>query len=124
MRAGDWRARPDEGDGREPSEYRWMWLFAMFDLPVGTKEERKEATRFRVFLLSQGFFRLQWSVYAKHFTSEEGAAGVRGRVRGALPDRGHVRLLLVTDRQFGKMESFIGRKQHGNEPPPEQLLLF
>ena len=27
--------------------YRVMWLFVFFDLPVTTKKQRKEATRFR-----------------------------------------------------------------------------
>jgi hypothetical protein len=29
------------------SGYRIMWMFVLFDLPVGTPRERKAATRFR-----------------------------------------------------------------------------
>ena len=35
--------------------YRLMWTMVIFDLPVGTKGERKAATKFRNFLLDQGF---------------------------------------------------------------------
>lgn len=33
-----------------------MWLFVMFDLPVMTKKERKDATLFRKNLEKDGFF--------------------------------------------------------------------
>ena len=35
-----------------------------------------------------------------------------------------LRLLAVTDRQFGKMEVFCGNLPELPETPPEQLLLF
>jgi CRISPR-associated protein Cas2 len=35
--------------------YRIMWIFVMFDLPVGTDKERKAATDFRKKLLKDGF---------------------------------------------------------------------
>lgn len=37
------------------SGYRLMWIFVMFDLPVGTKEQSRAATKFREFLLDEGF---------------------------------------------------------------------
>ncbi len=43
-------------------EARFMWLFVFFDLPVGTKTERRNATRFREFLKDNGFMMLQFSV--------------------------------------------------------------
>ena len=39
-----------------------VWCVVMFDLPVATKEQRKEATRFRHLLLDEGFWMLQYSV--------------------------------------------------------------
>ncbi len=42
-----------------------MWLMAMFDLPVETREQRREYTQFRKLLLAQGFVQLQLSVYAR-----------------------------------------------------------
>jgi len=32
-----------------------MWVLLMFDLPVVTKDQRKEATKFRLYLLDLGF---------------------------------------------------------------------
>jgi len=101
-----------------------MWMFAMFDLPVTTKEAKKRYSRFRKALLRRGFTMLQFSVYARHCASEESADGVRADIRGVLPADGQVRLLGVTDRQFGKMEVFSGKKRTPTEDPPAQFMLF
>ncbi len=106
------------------SAYKYMWLFAMFDLPVDTDQAKKEYTRFRKTLLDMGFWMMQYSVYARFFASEEATEVHRRKIRHALPPDGEVRLLSVTDRQFGKMENYIGKKRKGNEKAPEQLLLF
>ncbi len=104
--------------------YRVMWLFAMFDLPVDSKANRKEYAQFRKRLLGAGFTMLQYSVYAKHLPSEEASESLRATVRAALPSRGQVRLLAVTDHQFGKMDVFYGRKRRAAEDPPMQITLF
>lgn len=109
---------------REYSGYRGMWMFAMFDLPVTTKEARKRYARFRKALLVRGFTMLQFSVYARHCASEEFADGVRSDVRAVLPPEGQVRLLGVTDRQFGKMEVYFGKRRKKTEDPPAQFMLF
>ncbi len=101
-----------------------MWLFAMFDLPVRTKSERKRYAKFRKVLVQDGFSMLQFSVYARYCASEESAVAHRKRVRAALPPEGHVRLLGVTDRQFGKMENYVGKKPVLCEKAPAQLSLF
>lgn len=106
------------------SAYRTMWLMAMFDLPVDTGELRREATRFRKELLKDGFMMLQFSVYARYIPSEEAAEAHRKRIRRAIPPEGQVRLMAVTDHQFGRMEVYYGRKSQPAEAPPNQLLLF
>ena len=106
------------------SEYRGMWLFAMFDLPVVSKEDRKHYTQFRTYLLKLGFNMLQYSVYARYFPSEEATKTQRKVIRTRLPPGGYVRLLAVTDKQFAKMESFHGKKRVDTEAPPAQMMLF
>lgn len=106
------------------SGYSSVWIFAMFDLPVDSKEARRQYTRFRKTLLRNGFTMLQYSVYARHFVSEESSRSHRERIQSALPPAGQVRLLSVTDRQFGKMEVFYGKKRAKVEDPPLQLMLF
>lgn len=107
-----------------PSAYRAMWLVAMFDLPVATRENRRSYSRFRAALLKDGFMMLQFSVYARYVPSEEAATAHRKTIRAVVPPLGQVRVLAVTDQQFGRMEVFFGRKPRPAEPPPAQIMLF
>ena len=109
---------------RPLSAFRPMWLIAMFDLPVDEKIDRRNYAHFRKALLKDGFMMLQYSVYARYLPSEEAAEAHRRTVRAAVPPLGQVRLIAITDHQFGKMEVFYGRKPREPEEPPAQILLF
>lgn len=118
---------PDHTTRRPPpaiSGYRAMWLIAAFDLPVDTRAAKTAYRRFRMHLLDEGFSMLQYSVYARFCGSEETATTHRRRLKRSLPDDGEIRLLSVTDRQFEKMEIFLGKKRVPTEQPPDQLELF
>jgi CRISPR-associated protein Cas2 len=106
------------------SPYRAMWLFAMFDLPVKTKKQRRRYTEFRKGLLKEGFFMMQYSVYARFCESEDSAKGHRFRVKNLLPPEGQIRLVSITDVQFGKMMVYNGKREKEPEKKPEQLILF
>ena len=113
------------GENRFPlSEYRGMWLFVLFDLPVLSKDEKRHYVQFRNSLIQDGFTMLQYSVYARYFESEEAGGAHRKRVRSLLPPKGHVRLLSVTDKQFAKMENYVGKTPANTEEPPDQLYLL
>ena len=97
---------------------------AMFDLPVKTKEDRREYVRFRQALLASGFVMLQFSVYARFLPSEDASVIYRKVVRAALPPGGEVRVMAVTDHQYGRMEVYFQKKRKSVESPPDQLGLF
>lgn len=101
-----------------------MWLFAMFDLPMDKPQLRREYAQFRKALLKEGFSMLQYSVYVHYVPSEEAETVYRRRVSRALPSHGQVRIVSVTDRQFEKMEVYVGQKRERVEDPPHQLMLF
>jgi len=106
------------------SGYRAVWVFAMFDLPTDTKRARKDYADFRKGLLQDGFTMLQYSVYVRHCASEENADVHYRRVRNFLPPDGEVRLITITDKQFGRMETFWGKMRKPAERTPRQLELF
>lgn len=106
------------------SGYRPMWLFAMFDLPVDKLELRREYAQFRKALIKEGFSMLQYSVYVHYVRSAESDESLRRKVYFALPTHGQVRLISVTDRQFEKMEVYVGQKRVRVEDPPLQMMLF
>lgn len=106
------------------SKVQHMWVFAMFDLPTETKEQRKEYTHFRKALLADGFCMLQFSVYARFCESRAHGETFQRHIENILPPDGQVRVLMVTDKQFGMMANFIGHHSKLSEEPPNQLLLF
>jgi CRISPR-associated protein Cas2 len=106
------------------SEVRYMWLFVFFDLPVGTKAERRAATRFRNFLKDDGFLMLQWSVYARVCRGEEATEKHQARVTKNLPSKGSVRTLQVTERQYARMKLLIGEKKKSEKVAADQLVLL
>lgn len=106
------------------SEYRVMWLLVFFDLPTETKLDRKRHTEFRENLLMDGFVRNQLSIYMRFCPSAENAKVHIERVKNFLPPVGKVSILAITDKQFGNIQVFYGRKASKNPDPPLQLELF
>ena len=95
-----------------------------FDLPTETKIERKTAANFRKHLLKDGFAMFQFSIYVRHCGSDENAEVHVRRVKKRLPDKGHVGVMKITDRQFGTMEIYYGHKTAPPITVPQQLELF
>lgn len=106
------------------SGYRLMWMMVLFDLPVGTKKERKAATGFRKFLLDQGYEMSQFSVYMRFCAGKEQVEANTRKVGQNVPRTGKVHIVTFTDKQYENIVSFDGRKR---EPPwrnPEQFVLL
>lgn len=106
------------------SEYRIMWVLVFFDLPTDTKKDTKNYNVFRKKLIQDGFTMFQFSIYLRHCASRENAEVHIKRVKSFLPPTGQVGILCVTDKQFGKMELFIGKKETEVQTPYQQLELF
>ena len=105
-------------------EVRFMWMFVFFDLPVGTKTQRRHATRFRNFLKDDGFMMLQFSVYARVMRGEEAVDKHLGRVTKQLPPAGSVRTLTVTERQYARMKLLVGESAKNEKAAQQQLVLL
>ena len=101
-----------------------MWLVVFFDLPTDTKLARKQYSTFRKQLLEDGFARMQYSVYFRHCASSENAEVHLIRVRSFVPPDGEVRLLQFTDKQFARMEVYLGKRRIKSEEPSAQLEMF
>lgn len=103
---------------------RFVWLFVLFDLPVGTKPERRDATRFRNFLKDDGYMMLQYSVYARVCRGEDGSLKHIARVTRNLPGKGSIRALQVTDRQYGRMRLLLGEATKTESTGSRQMVLL
>lgn len=106
------------------SEYRVMWVLVLFDLPTETKKEKKAYALFRKNLMRDGFNMFQFSIYVRHCASQENAAVHIKRVKSFLPELGHVGIICITDKQFGNIEIFYGKKSSVPTAPGQQLELF
>jgi len=106
------------------NQYRIMWVLVFFDLPTETKKDRKIYTDFRKKLLKDGFTMFQFSIYLRHCPSAENAEVHIMRVKKSLPEYGSTGILCITDKQFGNMNIFYGRKETEKQVGWQQLELF
>ncbi len=101
-----------------------MWIFVMFDLPVATKAEARAATKFREFLLDEGFEKSQFSVYARFCNGNEQFEAHMRRIEAHLPQTGEIHVLAFTDRQYENIVRFSGQSCRKSRKNPNQLALF
>lgn len=104
---------------------RFMRLLVFFDLPVKTKNERRVATRFRNFLLKDGYHMVQYSIYARVCNGTDAVAKHKQRLYSCLPENGSIRLLVITEKQYGSIEILVGKlKREDTSFAGEQLSIF
>ena len=101
-----------------------MWMFVFFDLPTKTKPERGKAAKFRNFLLKDGYMMIQLSVYARICNGQERVDKHLGRLTANIPEKGHVRMFQITDKQYERMKTLVGKRVNNEKMKAEQLLLF
>ena len=85
-----------------------MRVIVFFDLPNVTRSENNEYTKFRKFLIRNGFVMLQESVYSKIALNPTIANLVINRLEANKPKSGLVQILIVTEKQFGNIINLVG----------------
>lgn len=109
---------------RHFSSYQLMWILVMFDLPVGSRVESKAATRFREFLLEEGFEMAQFSIYTRFCKGKEQYETYVRHIGSNLPDKGDIHILGFTDKQYENIIRFSGQSRKRIRKNPSQLALF
>lgn len=103
---------------------RFMRIIVMFDLPVITDKEKKIATKFRKFLLDEGFIMMQYSVYSRICKNNDDLNKHINRLKLNTPKNGNIRLLQVTENQYNNIIMFSGTKATEEDISIENLLIF
>ena len=104
---------------------KFMRILVFFDLPVKSKNERRAATRFRNFLLNDGYHMIQYSVYARGCNGMDAVAKHRARIKLNLPENGSIRLLVITEKQFEAIDILLGKLTEADDAfQCEQLSIF
>ena len=101
-----------------------MRIIVMFDLPVVTEKEKKVATKFRNFLLDDGFIMMQYSVYSRICKNNDDLNKHINRIKINAPKTGNIRLIQITENQYNNIIMFSGEKAVEEEISVENLLVF
>ena len=88
-----------------------MRLMVLFDLPTETKLHLKRYRDFVKYLKSEGYIRLQYSVYSKLCINSDSVRTAEKRLLVNAPVEGDVRFLIVTERQFQNNGSYSLQEQ-------------
>lgn len=86
-----------------------MRIIVFFDLPVVKKQERKVYSQFRRFLLNDGYDMVQYSVYSRLCNGVDMSNKHLKRLMNALPAKGSIRCLTVTEKQYEEMKFLVGK---------------
>ena len=92
-----------------------MRVLVFFDLPTGTKAERKAYAKFRKNLINDGFEMLQYSVYCRITQNHDDANKYVTSVKRYLPKKGAVRLMKITEKQYQAMQVLVGEQTAGEK---------
>jgi CRISPR-associated protein Cas2 len=103
---------------------RFMRMMVFFDLPTLTKTDRRNASRFRNFLVKEGYIMLQLSVYSRLCKGQDAVDKHAKRLKCLIPKEGSVRLLVITEKQYASMEILVGTLKKEEEIGEKQLLLL
>lgn len=101
-----------------------MRMIVFFDLPVTSPKDRKAATRFRNFLLKDGYYMVQFSVYSRVCNGNDAVEKHSKRLKANIPDNGSVRLLTITEKQYQNMSVLLGKMSPNEKPFQAEQLTF
>lgn len=101
-----------------------MRLMVFFDLPVTTPEQRKQATKFRNYLIKDGYYMLQFSVYSRICNTIESAKLHEERLKLNLPPNGSVRSMIITEKQYASMNILSGKRKRKEKNAIEGQMSF
>lgn len=104
--------------------HKYMRILVFFDLPVKTRTERKIATKFRNFLLKDGYYMLQYSVYVRLCNGVDSVNIHKQRLQMGIPNNGSIRVLTVTEKQYDAIDILLGEKIKYEKPVEYENLSF
>lgn len=79
-----------------------------YDIPVNTGTYQKEYSKFRKYLLQNGYYQIQESVYACKIPNKERALYHKHIIECLAPKKAQIRMLLCTRKQFESMYVLAG----------------
>lgn len=93
-------------------------------MPTESLDDKRNYRKFRKFLITSGFLMMQESVYCKLALNQTVANTVSAQVRKNVPPEGNIQMLIVTERQFARMEYLVGERQDSVIENDETLVIL
>ncbi|BDV03523.1 MAG: hypothetical protein HPPSJP_2440 [Candidatus Hepatoplasma scabrum] len=87
-----------------------MNILLFYDLPTITKVDQKAMNKFRNDITKLGFIMIQESVYMKHCYNYDWVNRTKLKIKEILPQKGDIRIIIVTNKQYNEIEILKGRK--------------
>ncbi len=106
------------------SGFRFMRMMVFFDLPTLTLEDQRNYRKFRKTLIKNGFVMLQESVYCRMMTSPSMESSIKNLIHSNKPSKGLVQMLMITEKQFVKMEYVVGENQSDVVDSEERVIIL
>lgn len=95
-----------------------------FDLPVAEPAQRRAYSQFRKFLVQDGFFMMQESVYCKICPNQLGANALIEHIKKHGPKEGIVQVLTITEKQFARIEMIVGDSKNDIVSSTERMIVL
>jgi CRISPR-associated protein Cas2 len=93
------------------SDYRFMRSILFFDLPMMSDAEVRRYTRFRKYLINNGYIMMQYSIYSKIFPNRDTVKWHMQDLERNLPSDGSVMIMTVTEKQYQSIQNLVGSKK-------------
>ncbi|WP_191988026.1 CRISPR-associated endonuclease Cas2 [Companilactobacillus hulinensis] len=101
-----------------------MRLMVMFDLPTITSNDRRNYRQFRKKLLTDGFIMMQESIYTCLTVDGQSANLLKKKVALYAPSKGLIQAMVITEKQFSKMEYISGIKDTSPANSSERFIVL
>ena len=92
------------------SSYRQLRAILIYDLPMVDDEDRNVYSLFRKNIIKLGFYMVQYSVYTKVLQNENSYYQLCSKIKSVVPDKGHIVVFKMTEKQYEDMIYFAGIK--------------
>ena len=89
-----------------------MRVIVFFDLPVDNAKLRRQYSKFRKFLINEGFIMMQESVYSKLALNGSVVASIKEKLNKNRPKYGLVQMLIITEKQYSRIEFITGQSEN------------
>ena len=101
-----------------------MRVMIFFDLPTETAKDRKIYSKFRKFLINEGFIMMQKSVYTKLALNNSIVNSEKDKINKNKPKDGIVQMLVITEKQFSNIEYITGEKSTNVLDDTERMIIL